>query len=433
MKKIRYLSIILIFALASCGNQTDKKNKVILSETKEASCTNDPGHSYQLYIPAHNLDDQFPLLIVLDPHGEGNKALDKFVQVDSKPEMIMAASNLIQNNFPGYEQAISDLIEDVKSKFPVDRPRVFLAGFSGGARMALSFAGQHKVAGVIACGAFVNDQQLQTIHCPVYGLVGNGDFNFMEYANALLNPKAEEAPKVALNIFDGIHEWPDKLALKQAVQFMEYLPGLASNEERQSWFDQQTLLADSLFKAKSAMAASFIFRNLQILFPTGKENKKLKSKLDEIYSSEAYKKNKNTWIAELQQENKLRKYYMEALASQSLPWWMHEKDVMDMQLADPSYTKKALLKRIQSFWGIVLYSQVNSTLKKNDLMQASHLLQIYTLLEPANPDTWYYRALYAFKNNEDEKVGELLAKADSLGFSDRKRLESDFPGKYWMN
>lgn len=433
MKDIKNIATIFILILASCGNPAKEKVTSIPAETVEQSCTNNPDHSYQLYLPARNHDDQFPLMIVLDPHGEGKKSLDKFIQTPGQPEIIIAASNLIENNIEGFEKAISVLIDDVKSKFPVDGQRVFLAGFSGGARMALSYAGQQKVAGVIACGAFANDQQLQTIHCPVYGLVGTGDFNFMEYANALLNPKAGETPKVALNTFDGGHEWPNKLALQQAVQFMECLPGLASEEKRKSYFEEQILMADSLTGAKYAMAASFIYRNLQILFPAGKENKKLKSKLYEIYSLEAYKQEKNTWIAEIQQENKLRKYYMEAFSSQSLPWWQHEKEVMEIQLADPSYPKKTLLKRVQSFWGIMLYSQVRSTLQKNDLIQAGHLLQIYTLLEPDNPDAWYYSALCAFENNEEQKVREFLAKVDSLGFSDQKRLESDFPKRYWMD
>jgi predicted esterase/DNA-binding SARP family transcriptional activator len=421
---------ILLFALGSCENPNAAKVKALPAEIIEESCTLNPEHSYHIYLPTRNEEDMFPLMVVLDPHGEGKKVLDKFAQLP-EPGFIFAASNTIQNNFPGYEQAISDLIEDVKSKYPTKNQPVFLAGFSGGARMALSYASRHETSGLIACGAFVRDQQLQQINGLVYGLVGTGDFNFMEYANTLLFPNQKEFGKVALNIFDGGHEWPDKITLQQAVDFMGCLRADVNKEKKRSYFQQNMALADSLFASNTAMASSFILRNLQVLFPTGKTNEKLKKKLNEIYSSHGYKKEKSKWLTELQQENELRNHYLNALSVKPLVWWKHEKEVMEKQLADPTNSKKALLRRLQSFWGIVLYSQVKSSLQKNDLEQAANLLDVYTLLEPENPDAWYYTALHAFKNDQEKQALEFLQKADSLGFSDMKRLKSDFPQRYW--
>ena len=44
---------------------------------------------------------------------------------------------------------------------------LYLAGFSGGARMALAYAGRHPVQGTWVSGALADIDQLQQIHSPV--------------------------------------------------------------------------------------------------------------------------------------------------------------------------------------------------------------------------------------------------------------------------
>ena len=425
--KVTFLVVILFLAI-NCTNQPGTTTS-IPPETKNEICSSNPAHTYELFLPNRNPDDIFPLMIVLDPHGEGKKALDHFISGKGKNQaLIIAASNLIENNFMGYDQAISELISDVVSKYPADKNTILLAGFSGGARMALSYAGQHKMAGVIACGAFANAQQTASLYCPVYGLVGTGDFNFMEYAQALFQPNSSAPLKTTFSIFDGGHEWPSTENLRDAVDFMLNQKTIASENDREVFFKSAIKNAKQLEQNNSLLAADLVYRKLQILFPLRNEKKKLDKKLEELYANPNYQKEVNRWIAQLNQENKLRQHYIQALQNKSFAWWKNEKKAMEEKLAGPHTFQSALLNRIKSFWGIVLFSQVRSAIQGNQLEQAAQLLKIYQLLEPENPDAWYYEALYQFKQNKKEEAKEFLTKADSLGFSDEKRLERDFGG-----
>ena len=140
------------------------------------TCLSNPAHSYQVFVPSHEKSDQqLPLLVAIDPHGSGQTAMEHLKEAASKYKVLLVASNLIQNNDPHYLQELDELIDDVKKRYPIG-DRLFLAGFSGGARMSLGYAFNHAVAGVIACGAFARPQQLSAIKCPVIGPHRNGRF-----------------------------------------------------------------------------------------------------------------------------------------------------------------------------------------------------------------------------------------------------------------
>ena len=91
------------------------------------------------------------------------------------------------------------------------------------------------------------------------------------------------------------------------------------------------------------------------------------------------------------------------------------------------------LKRIKAFLGIICYTLTNNALRTNDLNTASKTLEIYKLVEPANPDMSYFFALYYLKTGKIDLISEYLKGALENGFSDTIQMKKELPAATWKN
>ena len=79
---------------------------------------------------------------------------------------LVVGSDQVRNNFQGYIQTIDNLIREFSMNYSISR--IYLAGFSGGARMAFEYARLRSVQGVIMCGAGPAGYSYEDLPCPVY-------------------------------------------------------------------------------------------------------------------------------------------------------------------------------------------------------------------------------------------------------------------------
>lgn len=215
---VGYLISVLIFTLFSCGGE-NKPVETVQAVDKTDSCRLDPKNKYEVYIPQRNSTfSKLPLLVIIDPHAAGQSALEKFKQAAGKYPVILVASDLIKNNFSGYEAAIQAMIEDVRQKYPAGET-VFLSGFSGGARMALGYALTHRSCGLILAGALASAEQLIALQCTVISISGMDDFNFAETAQYLFREQSIPA-NLKIELTGASHDWPDSLMLANALGFL---------------------------------------------------------------------------------------------------------------------------------------------------------------------------------------------------------------------
>ena len=109
---------------------------------------------------------------------------------------------------------------DVLSRFRIDEKRIYVAGMSGGARVAFSVAlgTRPQIAGVIASSAGYPDGKLRkTLPFPVFATAGTEDFNHLEMrqlVGALTSPHH-------LTVFEGGHVWLPADVAVEAVEWME--------------------------------------------------------------------------------------------------------------------------------------------------------------------------------------------------------------------
>jgi len=184
------------------------------------ACTADPTQSYALYLPAaYSPSRSWPIIFAFDAGGRGRTPVERYREAAERYGYIVVGSNNSRNGSTEIPKILAALTDDVSSRFAIDPNRVYMAGMSGGARVAfrIALASPH-VAGVIASSAgYPDSQPRKTLPFPVFATAGTEDFNHLEMRTldrTLTSPHR-------LIIFEGGHVWLSSELAMQAVEWME--------------------------------------------------------------------------------------------------------------------------------------------------------------------------------------------------------------------
>ena len=190
-------------------------------------CAGDPAHSYALYLPAaYSRDRTWPVLYLYDPRRRGPLAAERFREAAERYGWILASSNDTVSDDPTArnDDAVRATWTDVNSRFSVDPRRVYAAGFSGGARLAvlLAQAMREHVAGVIACGGgFPSGAPPgRQTRFAFFGAVGDVDFNYGEMRR-LDRTLARLGAIHRLAVFEGPHSWCPAPVCREGIEWLE--------------------------------------------------------------------------------------------------------------------------------------------------------------------------------------------------------------------
>ncbi len=418
--------------LITCNSSSLNKTGALL---EVQSCLNDPSNKYVTYIPSHSEECKaMPLIIILDPHGAGSFAIKHFLYTSENYQCMLAASNLVKNNFEGFMPAIESLIADVRKKYPVG-PEVFIAGFSGGARMALTYAQNHKVDGVMASGALSTPEQIASIHATIFASAGLADFNFPEVATYIFD-ETHKPSNLRLEIVGDIHEWPDSMNIYRAMGSVIFSDNRMENNCFQKKIAIKTFaasnkaLVDSLYKSNLLINTRLVCENLLVI-PNLPEKKFFEEMLESVNKDTKLQSELIRLRKSLEFEYKVREAYYSAFNSQDSTWWKNEIEALNYKIsnADDVYMKYAY-RRIKAFLGIVCYSVTNNALRTDNLVTVAKTLEIYKLVEPNNPDMYYFSSLYALKCGNKKVIRNYLQLAVKNGFEDLELIRKEFPSEY---
>ena len=427
MSKFFLTISLLVVGWASCssGSQS-RKDEPTQAYEKTDSCTSNAQNSYEVYVPARtSRAEKLPLLIILDSHGGGKFALQKFKQAADKYGVALAASNLVKNGYPNYEQAIQSLLEDVRTKYPVNET-IYLTGFSGGARMALGYASNHAANGLLLCGALGSPQQIGALSCPVVSVSGTDDFNFVETAQYLFQAAAMPQ-NLKIELTEQSHSWPSNEMLTNAFAYI-VLAGKPIDDTQVADFQKtQQIRIDSLLQQRNWIKAELVSQNMTES-ATFDPNKHFSATCDSLKSSEGFTSQMQLLGQSLNTEMNLRQTYLNAFSTQDEAWWKKEIASVDEKTknASDNFTKDMYL-RIKGFWGIVCYSYCKQAAAQRNEALLSKILLVYKAVEPQNPDMFYFSAFIPMWKGNEASAVDLLKKALSLGFSDLGEMKKNFP------
>ena len=300
-------------------------------------------------------------------------------------EFIFVGSNNSKNGLDNQTlgEIISATMNDALEKFSIDVDNIYTSGFSGGAKVAsIAGFGSARVKGVIACAAAMPDELLsRPLGFYYIGIAGLEDFNYKEMAaqeRELKNIKHD------FFVFKGSHEWAPSNIMDKAIR---------------------KIIANSMEEGRKTKDENFI-----------KETNRL---IKDSLIHTAYTKTQQ------EQEEKLQQQYIQALNINEADWWTKEIEKGNVATGD----KGLMYKRAFAYASMACFTYASKSLTQNNFNAADHYVTIYEIIDPENPDAFYYRAVLLAIQQKNKEAIETLKKSAYLGFDDIEKLQNEFAFK----
>ena len=193
----------------------------------------DSSQHYALYLPAHyDATQRWPALLLLDPRGRALVAMQRFQAAAERDGYIVLSSyNTVSDSTEEPNvHALNAMLSDLQNNFSTDTRRMYLAGFSGTARLAWAYAYElpGHVPGVLGFAAGLPWRGVeayarlkQPASFVYFGAAGTGDFNYDEIRALGQTLDSVTTIPHRLEYFEGPHSWPPPDICGDAVDWME--------------------------------------------------------------------------------------------------------------------------------------------------------------------------------------------------------------------
>jgi dienelactone hydrolase len=226
LQRLLFTLVCVVVAAGSVMGQTALSPFPAATVIPRVVCHADSKQSYALYLPSSfSPGRKWPIIYVFDPAARGEVAVEAVRAAAEKFGYIVAASNNSHNGPMADSLVAANAVwRDTQQRFPVDDRRLYLAGMSGGARLATTIALSCNtcVAGVIANAAGFphGDHPARKPQFAYFGAVGNADFNYGEFVELRKALDADGA-RYRIRIFEGQHGWAPPEVWEEALDWMD--------------------------------------------------------------------------------------------------------------------------------------------------------------------------------------------------------------------
>ena len=431
------------FAWASYGIPDDLEPGRVIDRVV---CRKSPDQNYALYLPSnYSPTRKWALLAAFDPGARGNIPVERFKEAAERYGYIVCGSNNSRNGpLPPSAEAAKAMLGDVAARFAIDDKRVYLTGFSGGARAATAIAvwltGQ--VAGVIGCGAGFSEAINANSSLPFvyYGTVGTDDFNYPEMKQ--LDRTLEQARVVHhVAVFEGGHDWAPTDECVRAIEWIELQAMKSGRRSRDDSFvdcifttaQNRAIAHESagrVFEAYleyAAIAADFNglrdIAGLEKKAASLKDSKAVKQALARDRDQETEQRRRLNEIVNLRAKAQDWSAYPETQKQFLYDAKQILSDLKRKSEATENSHERALARRILNQFLITSFEQTMTLLqtKRYDLAAANLALDSELM-----PDNWrlLYNLACAYSLKGDKRRAiETLSKAVQRGFANLTELE----------
>ena len=435
--KIAWVCLVCAFLL-SCSSKHQKPEPAVLPVAPvektvfpkgqvipSVRCETDASQSFALYLPESYSDSvKYPVMIFFDPHGEGSLPLNRYRSLAERFGMILMGSNDSKNGlqFDQTNALAGNLIREAGSRFPADVKRIALAGFSGGAKVALVASSLHpELLAVIYCGAAVPLATISQIP-PALGFAGLRDLNYAEVGNSS-RELYEKKIAHALIEWEGKHEWPDAAVFEDAFYWCDFqsmrIQSIAINPATIRPFVNKT--QQSLQHSPSAIAQVSLCTKAISFLQNIADVSALQKKLEVVTRSASFQSEMQSRQNLLQLENNLKENYAQCFESKDLSWWQQEIKRMRAVKGE----QELMYQRLLGYLSLEAYSYSGNAIRQNDFALAQRFLGIYKLADPENSEQPFLQAcLFARQGNQQQALFS-LQEAVKLGLKDKAKIEAE--------
>lgn len=440
-------TILLFFSCASdpgkTGNKADTKDTLPAKENfpkgviiEKVINLSDPSQSYSLYLPSTYITSKvYPVIYIFDAHGTGNFPVSMYKDLAEKYGYILIGSNNSKNGISWEESKViaNNLFSDSHQRLSVNTDRIYLLGFSGGARVANALCLTNGgISGVICCGAAapaINNKDPRSNYT-FLGICGNKDFNYIEMRKYDMVGLAGKGVKHAFIEFDGKHEWPAMEVMNDAFLWTE----LNAIRNKKAPANDSLVLAISgsmlkeiheLQKKKQTFEVYNLVRKginfLDGLTPLTEYYDIYNSLKANAEVDKRLKKEDVIW----KKEDELKGYYQRAIQTKNKDWWKQDIASLNKKIKTGDPDEALMYQRVLAHLSIIAYMQTTSMLQNNNFVAARMFDDIYIIVDRTNSEAYYLQAqLYAIEGNQKEMINS-LNEAVKNGFNDIGRLQND--------
>ncbi len=407
MKKI--FLILALFIVASCSSENDNSKSKKIKKIKKTEIVSG---NFEVLQSKNTEKAKETLIVVIDPHGDGKLAVSKFKEISENFDCTIIGLNDVENNQPDYMQNIENDIYSAKRKLNLTLKQIYIAGFSGGARMAFQYALSHITNGVLMCGAGVNMQKVSNLNFPLAMIIGTKDFNFVGQYYSPFSPVVKNKNVLTL-VFDGIHEWPPENDILTAETFLFKKIGIQSGLNKN--FIKE---GDKFLKEKDYFKA---FKKYELAYKRGIPESE--NKLNKLLNDKDFKMFVKQYEASLQKEIDRNNLYIQYLNSKDLNYWHNEVLNITKLMKSKNRFEAESYARTKAYLGIAMYSFVNKEITNPWSKNIDKYLKIYEYLEPENPDMWFFASVREKQKNNSALSEKYLKRAFAFGFKDTLKAE----------
>lgn len=400
MKNIIY-SILFLFVTVF-GYTQEKQllpTGVIIDSVK---ITTAPTESYALYFPKkYDAKTPLALVFIFEPDARGKIGIEPFILAAETYHYILVCSNTLRNGSIQDNIAVANrLFEDVLQTYAIDTSQLYIAGFSGGARLASYFGiSTGAFQGVIACGASFNnmDKFIPPSNKFSYvGMVGDRDMNYQEMIG---NKQWLDNAKMVNTLFVSHeeHVWPKQSEMLRAFDWLEiqaYRKNIRPKNDTiiKRIYDTNLRIADSL-KANKEMVSSVNAYEKGITFFNTNEDNFLRAKIAEIKKSREYKeevtKMEKVKVSENELLDKFSLRFDQELKSAkgkaNFKFWKSEiKDLKVMKSDDKNPLAQNMAIRILYWFQVSVYETGQESKRNQQNDKFAYCEELYKIITEAD-------------------------------------------------
>jgi predicted esterase len=454
------LVLLLFIATRFEGQAQDNQTAIRLGQVVEkVSCVRDPNQTYALYLPSTYVSTRkWPILYAFDPGARGRIPVERFKDAAEQYGWIVVGSNNSRNaSIQSSIDAWNAIVRDTTERFSIDDGRAYAAGFSGGARVALSFATECKdcLAGVIAGGAAFPPgiEPTPTMKFAIFAIAGTEDFNFAEIKelDAKLT-RVNVAHQIA--IWEGRHEWFPAPVAGDAVAWMELMAMKSGRRQTDpklidSLWAQKLKQAQELEQGKKMFDAFQAYLNLSADFKGLRELTESDSKVDALRTSREVRDGIRDEQQQIKKQRELENQLIGLLAATDQARVRDGNSDRNATAADenpdPAFRLKTMLTGLQRQSKAEADSATRRVARRvlsgqyvglsergsNSLQTLKHYdeaVRLYTLATEVDPDrpNAFYNLAWAYNAKGDKKKAlKALQTAVDKGFKDHAAISAN--------
>ncbi len=450
MKPLNIFILLFLFCITACGGKQATENNdahniadttiTAITSAKDpfeqgkiidsVVCKTDASQSYALYIPPNSGKEILPIIYFFDPHADGALPVKKYKTLADNYGFVLIGSNNSKNgnDWQATENIWNNLFTDTKSRLTFNTNRIYVCGFSGGAKVASYVALHHnEIKEVIAGGAGLPDETpAGNLNFTFTGIAGKGDMNMTDLV-ALNNELDKTQTRHRIIFFNGKHEWASLSTMNIAFEGLQLdamkdkliakkdsLINVYIEESKKRLNDD--IKSNDLIKADEECRLS-----VNMLDDLSNETNWFKEKDASIISGTAYKKQQQQQEHLFSIEQNTKATYQQQFQQGDINYWT--ATINDLQTKAKAKTAEGkMYQRLIAFLSLAFYSISNNLINNNQNEAAQYFVTLYKMADVTNSEAWYFSAILHARNNNAKATEDDLLKAAGYGFNDVNRM-----------